>query len=64
MLDDLGIKYDQSARAQKLAVLPAKAIREYIARQREAADEVTKAGVLRLATREFKGTAIEALAFV
>ncbi len=49
-LKDCGIERMQSARAQKLADIPAKQIEQYVARQSEAEDEISKAGLLRFAT--------------
>jgi len=48
-LDDLGIKPDQSARAQKIAAIPDKTIKQYAKQQQEvdADQEVGKAGLLR-----------------
>ena len=54
-LDDIGIKYDQSARAQKLAAIPEETIEEYMVRVADQHDknaEVSRAGLMRHAREE------------
>ncbi|MFH1744388.1 MAG: MT-A70 family methyltransferase [bacterium] len=58
-LDDIGVDKMQSSRAQKLADVSEKIIRDYTKQEREAGGEVGKAGLLRFVTttkREEKDT--------
>ena len=51
-LDDLGITKDQSSRWQKMAKLPESLFERHVAEVRESGEELTTAGVLRLANQQ------------
>jgi len=50
LLEDIGIKRDQSARAQRLAGIPEETIKAFVEKQRAAEDEISKAGLVRFAS--------------
>jgi len=58
LLEDIGIEPMQSSRAKELADVPEETIREFVTRQNDIGDEVSKAGLKRFATgTEKAGTA-------
>lgn len=48
-LEDIGVDKDQSSRAQKMAEIPEEKLTEYIEEQKQAGEEITKAGAIRFA---------------
>lgn len=51
-LSDLGIEPDQAARWQKEAAVPAERFEAYVAEAKDSGEEITQAGLLRIAARQ------------